>query len=208
MTRILKNWPVILGGLCVLVGLISLRAVVLPVAQAMPNMAHYASTLPLALWGHILLGPLALLLVPVQLSTRLRAARPRLHRWLGRTYALCVLGGGLSAVALATRIEASAFAAIGFACLGLVWVGCTAMGVQAALTRRFDAHRRWMLRSAALAFAAVTLRIMMPVLIAGGGMTIAESYQVTAWGCWVPNLIVIELWLRRGAVRAARLVGA
>ena len=54
-----------------------------------------------------------------------------------------------------------------------------------------------MLRSYALVFAAVTLRIELPLLtMAFGDFT--PAYQVVAWLCWVPNALWAEWYIRRG----------
>ncbi len=53
--------------------------------------------------------------------------------------------------------------------------------------------RVWMIRSYALTFAAVTLRIWLP-LSQVAGLPFAQAYPAIAWFCWVPNLIVVE-WL-------------
>jgi hypothetical protein len=60
-----------------------------------------------------------------------------------------------------------------------------------------DAHQRWMIRSYALAFAAVTLRIYMPFMQALMDMDFIDAYRIVAWLCWVPNLMVAELIIRR-----------
>lgn len=55
---------------------------------------------------------------------------------------------------------------------------------------------------AQFAFAAVMLRIYLPVSMAGG-VPFESAYPVIAWLCWVPNLVVVESWLRwRGILRA------
>jgi hypothetical protein len=50
-----------------------------------------------------------------------------------------------------------------------------------------------MIRSYALTFAAVTLRIWLPL-----GQVLhfdfVEAYRVIAWLCWVPNLLAAE-WI-------------
>ena len=56
-----------------------------------------------------------------------------------------------------------------------------------------------MIRSAALAFAAVTLRLYLPLSMVIG-LPFEPSYTVIAWACWIPNLIAVELWLRRGQI--------
>ena len=53
-----------------------------------------------------------------------------------------------------------------------------------------------MLRSFALSFAVVTLRLWLP-LAAWLGLDPVESYRLIAWFCWLPNLLLVELHLRR-----------
>jgi len=55
----------------------------------------------------------------------------------------------------------------------------------------------------ALTFAAVTLRLYLPVL--GGTLGFETGYPIVAWLCWVPNLIVAEWILRRRARSVAGL---
>jgi len=62
-----------------------------------------------------------------------------------------------------------------------------------ARQKRFTEHRVWMLRSVALTFAAVTLRLMsVPMIISG--MTLLETYNITAWASWILPLVAIETW--------------
>ncbi len=68
-------------------------------------------------------------------------------------------------------------------------------------SRDVQSHREWMTRSYALIFAAVTLRLYMPLLDAVLGEY--SGYALVAWLCWVPNLLVAE-WMIRGPLRARR----
>jgi len=64
------------------------------------------------------------------------------------------------------------------------------------------AHQRWMIRSLALTFAAVTLRVYLPLSVAVG-LPFDVAYPVIAWVCWVPNLLVAEcLFVPRSRLRA------
>ena len=64
---------------------------------------------------------------------------------------------------------------------------------------------RWMLRSAALTMAAVTLRIYLLIAMMGG-LSYEDVSGIIAWACWIPNLIVAELVDRHNKepVRAQR----
>jgi hypothetical protein len=58
-----------------------------------------------------------------------------------------------------------------------------------------------MIRSFALAFAAVRLRIYIP-LSQIAGFDYDDSYRMIAWLCWVPNLLVAQLLVRSGRGQA------
>jgi hypothetical protein len=53
-----------------------------------------------------------------------------------------------------------------------------------------------MIRSFALTLAAVTLRIYLPLGIMLNHGDFYTPYRAIAWLCWVPNLLLAELWLR------------
>jgi hypothetical protein len=60
-----------------------------------------------------------------------------------------------------------------------------------------------MVRNFALTFAAVTLRLWLPASIAVS-IPGELAYQVIAWLCWVPNLLVAELLLSQAPLLAFR----
>lgn len=179
-----------------LIAVSTLRILVAPVDLVMPVLAYYLPLLPLPIWLHLVGGPVALALAPFQLWQGLRRRARRLHRIMGYTYVLAVAVAAPASLVMLTRFPGSRLALSGFAVLGVLWFAFTVLGVLAARRRDFAAHRAWMLRSVALTFGAVTLRLMMFALMAGTGMPFLQTYDITAWGCWLPNLIVVEWWLR------------
>lgn len=187
---------------CLVVALVSLRVLVLPMGLVMVNMAHFITEAPWRLWGHILGGPLALALAPLQMWTGMRMRWPVLHRWSGRVYGLAVLVAGMAGLTLAPISDASLFARVGFMVLAVLWLGSTGLGISWAMRGDYALHRWWMQRSLALTFSAVTLRVIMAPLMASG-WTVAQTYDVTAWGSWVLNLMVLEMWQRRGRLQVA-----
>lgn len=139
----------------------------------------------------------ALLVGPWQLLPVLRRRYTAAHRVLGGFYvAGCITGGG-AALVLATGVSAGPIAGAGFALLGLAWLASTTIAVREILARWVPSHRRWMIRSFALTLSAVTLRLYVP---AGFwlGLDPILSYRVIAWACWLPNVLLAELYLRRG----------
>lgn len=151
---------------------------------------------------HVVGAATALLVSPLQLLPVVRRRAPQLHRWLGRLYvASCTLGGIAGAV-LAWGSAAGPVGTAGFGILALLWLYTTTAGFLTALRGRLDAHRAWMTRSFALTYAAVTLRVYLAILPALP-VAFLDGYRAIAFLCWVPNLIVAELILRRSRLRAA-----
>jgi len=100
---------------------------------------------------------IALLLGPLQFRPGLRRRRPVVHRWTGRVYVVGRLVGGASGLVLAAGTSAGALAQTGFSAVSVLWIYVTAQGWSTARAGRFPEHRRWMILSFALTFAAVTL---------------------------------------------------
>lgn len=193
----LRFW--VIAVLSLLVALVSWRFLVFGVELSMPFMAHHMEPRALALYAHIGVAPVALAIMPVQFSARIRLGRPVLHRWLGRIYAIAILISGVAGLSLAINSSAGVLAATGFGLLAVLWLITTARAVWLAMKRRIAEHQVWMVRSAALTFAAVTLRLYLPLLTAAFGFD--TGYPPVAWLCWVPNLIVAEWWLARRRTR-------
>jgi len=180
--------------LSVAVALVSYRYV----AQGGPmpqNVAHNRFVQP---WIIIHAGAAATALLsgPLHLLQTLRQHRPRAHRWVGRVYvAGCLVGGG-SGLVLAAGVSEGPVAQAGFACLGVLWITVTVQGWRSARARRWADHRRWMVRSFALTFAAVTLRLYIPIALALG-LDFSSAYRAIAWLAWVPNAIATKFYLNR-----------
>lgn len=180
--------------LCILVAIVSWRFIVLGVEASMEFMLYHAQQRPLSFYAHVGLAPLALLLMPFQFWTGLRLRRPKTHRWIGRVYVLAIVISGVGALFMAVNTRTGLVAGTGFGLLALVWLGTTLRGIWLARAKRIAEHQVWMIRSAALTFAAVTLRLYLP-LSQVAGLPMEASYAAIAWACWVPNLIVAEIWI-------------
>lgn len=150
----------------------------------------------LAGWAHTMGGAVAVLIGPFQLIAKLRTSMPRVHVWMGRTYLLAVLAGGLGGLFFGPMSTAGAVGSVGFTTLALFWLYSGAQAYIAIRRADVQVHRRWMLRNYALTFAAATLRIQLPLLIMSG-MAFHMAYTTVAWSSWVPNWLAVEAWLRR-----------
>ena len=146
----------------------------------------------------------ALLLGPLQFLEFIRKRARTLHRWIGRTYLVACLIGGVAGGLLAPFTAAGPIAAWGFLLLALIWLWVNALGWRAAAIKRdFDEHKRWMIRSFALTLAAVTLRLYIPASLIAG-LDFVSAYQWIAWLAWVPNLLIAEAWIASRRARVER----
>jgi len=142
--------------LCIALALFSYRYLLQVGPRAPAILANAFAKLWLYL--HIAGAATALLIAPVQLLPALRRRGRPWHRWLGRAYLSAWLLGGAGALVSAFGSAAGPVAISGFATLAVLYIVVNAIGWLRATQRRFVEHRRWMIYSFAMTFAAVTLR--------------------------------------------------
>jgi hypothetical protein len=98
---------------------------------------------------------------------------------------------------------------MGFGLLAVLWIVTTALAWRAALRRDFDMHRSLMSYSFALTFAAVTLRLQIPIGIAV--FHFPDYRTLSPWlsfTCWLPNLAAIWLYQTARRNRLATVQGS
>lgn len=157
-----------------------------------PDLRATFEAYSVGIYTHVFASIVALSLGAFQFSKRLRDTRLALHRWLGRFYLAGVLVGGVSGFFMAFHAYGGFVSRLGFGVLAIAWLYT---GIQAYLSIRAKdivSHRRWMIRNFSLTFAAVTLRLWIPIFIAAG-IPYEVAYHIAAWLCWVPNLAAAEL---------------
>jgi len=150
---------------------------------------------------HIVGAMLALIIGPFQFLPVMRTnGFLKLHRWLGRTYLLAVLFGGLGGLYMAQFAYGGIVSSLGFAALGSLWLYSGFRAYRHIRNKEIDQHREWMTRNYALTFAGVMLRLWVPVSIMAG-MDFVTAYRIIAWLCWVPNLLVAQWIIQRRSLR-------
>jgi Predicted membrane protein (DUF2306) len=186
------------AGLCILsVGVVAYAIVAygfMPLGSLVhPDMRSVFESHRIGIYSHIFGSSLALALGPLQFWTRLRTTKRSVHRWLGRLYlGVGVLVGGTAGLLMAFHAWGGLVARLGFACLAVAWLYTGLRAYLAVRAEDFASHRTWMIRNFSLTFAAVTLRLYLPIAGATGiGFDVA--YPAIAWLCWLPNLVVAEL---------------
>ncbi|MFF2483414.1 DUF2306 domain-containing protein [Paenibacillus sp. NPDC058071] len=150
------------------------------------------------LWAHALSAGLALAIGWLQFLKGLRRGGARVHRIIGYVYSFMIVIGGLTGLYLAFYADGGWSGRIGFAALSICWLFTLYHGLKTIIVHRNEAaHRRWMTYNYALTCAAITLRIYTIIASVVGWDDTDVTFIVIAWLCWVPNLLVARLILRR-----------
>jgi uncharacterized membrane protein len=159
-----------------------------------PIWQHYA---PFKWWllTHGVAGGLALILVPLQFSDRLRARYAKVHRVIGRIYVVCALvlapfgayiqyldeaQGASRSFTIATIIDAT------------ILMTTTGIGFFFAYRRMIPQHRQWMTRSYAVSLVFIEVRVILGVF----GLDQPFSWPVTetvVWSCLAVAILIADI---------------
>jgi uncharacterized membrane protein len=165
--------------------------------QLATNYVDRPSWVQAVFYVHIGFGGLALLLSPLQLAARLRARVPRFHRICGRIVLTSIALAGSAGLLLSPFSLAGPVGTIGFGTLAILWLAFAAAAYRAIRRGDVATHRRWAIRTFALTYAAVTLRLWLGILIPlqigiDPDTAFTRAYYLVPFLAWVPNLLIAE----------------
>jgi uncharacterized membrane protein len=151
-----------------------------------------------AFYVHIFSGPIVLFNGLILLSETVRRRHGGLHRVLGRVQVVVLLVFVLpTSVVMARHAFGGWPAGLSFLALSVATAWCAIVGVVHARARRFDRHRRWMLRCYILICSAVVLRLMSGAAGLVGVANPEAAYIAAAWCSWLLPLTAYEWWVWR-----------
>jgi uncharacterized membrane protein len=197
-------WPVVLA-LCAIAVAVSIRRLMV-LGNPASNSASPTAALD-ALFaakagltrGHVIAGLVLAMLIPVQLSARVRSRFPRVHRWLGRTLMVAGIVVGLSgyamvAIPIGGWLEVTAivvYATAFLAALVIAW-----RHIRRGEVAR---HREWMLRAVAIGLGIATTRPVVGVFFATRaltGLTPPDFFGVAFWIGFTSTALAGEWYVR------------
>lgn len=169
-----------------------------------PNLRSSFEARPWGIYSHVVFGALALALGPFQLRRGLLLRNRPLHRRLGLVYVICSAMTGVVGTYMAVYSYGGLVTHLGFGLLGFATFMTALKPYFHIRAHEVAPHRAWMIRNYALVFAAVTLRIELP-LLANAMQQFDTPYAMISWLSWVPNLAFAEWYLRRSSSTASDL---
>lgn len=158
----------------------------------------------IAFYTHIVFGGIALLIGWSQFSEKIRTKHLTIHRKIGVVYVIAAILSSIASLYIAFYATGGVIPSMGFFCLGIIWCLTTALAFLSVKKGLIDVHQNMMIYSYASCFAAVTLRIWLPILVLMCNEFIL-AYQIVAWLCWVPNLLIAMMIVRN--IKKQRKVG-
>ncbi len=149
----------------------------------------------IAFYVHVTGGLICLVSALPQFSKTILRRYPRLHRALGWTYVLSVLGLAAPAgLYMAVFAKGGMAGRLGFIVLGVVFFYTTWRGLERVRARDFRGHAAWMIRSYAMASSALTFRVFYLALHAAG---VDGEYVIAIWLSFVVNALAAEAIVAR-----------
>lgn len=149
--------------------------------------------------SHVLSGLVLAVLIPIQLSARVRRRYPHVHRWLGRFLLLVGMLVGVSAYGMMVApvggwLETSATGIYGTAFLAALMTAWWNI-------RRGDVtrHREWMLRAIGIVLGIATTRPVMAIFFATSPMTNlrpSQFFGIAMWIGFTSTVLAAEWYIR------------
>jgi len=156
--------------------------------------------------AHMAPGLIWMIFAPLQMVRRIRVARPRFHRWVGRVAVAMTL------ILIPSGIVFAAFHPFAGAFVELVpilfftaiYVISVILGVRAARAKNFPQHREWMIRGFSIGIGISSVRLRFILFLHTTGMHGQDFFATAFWIAFGVNLLIAELWINftRSTARA------
>jgi uncharacterized membrane protein len=148
-----------------------------------------------AFYVHVFSSIFALAAGLTQFSDHLLKSYRNVHRIIGKIYVADILFINFPAgLIMAVYANGLLPTKIAFVILDCLWFYFTYSAVAAVKRGDIAAHKRFMIRSYALTFSAITLRSWKIILMYAFHPDPLTLYMIDAWMGFVPNLLLAE-WL-------------
>jgi uncharacterized membrane protein YozB (DUF420 family) len=145
---------------------------------------------------HVYTAIIALLAGFTQFNQILLKNYPEIHKKIGKIYVFTVLlFASPSGLFIGFYANGGMYSQISFVTLASLWFYFTLKGFLCIKNKNIQAHKVFMLRSFALTFSAITLRLWKVILVYLFHPSPMDVYQIIAWLGWLPNLLIIEYYI-------------
>ena len=203
--RLLKLVWLPIAYLGLSIGLILIIRLVITYLNLKPNVGFLSfkqDYINIPIWKvsfyiHVFSSSLCLLAGLTQFSETILKDFAKVHKWIGKIYVYNILVINFpTGMVLAFYANGLWPTKLAFVILDLLWFWFTLKSILDVKSGNIQGHKNNMMKSFALTFSAVTLRIWNEVLSATTNIDPLSLYQINSWLGFLPNLIVVELYMR------------
>ncbi|MFF3401536.1 DUF2306 domain-containing protein [Streptomyces sp. NPDC002659] len=154
---------------------------------------------------HAVTGSIALTAIALQfrLTAPPGPSRRRLHRRLGTTYVITAITTSILSIGVIAGFRVDGRTKVLFLSEALLWLVTTVAAYRHIRRGRITKHRRWMIRSSALAVFFVSFSVWDPVM-AATPLPAPTGYALAVLLAWSVNLLAAEIWIRARPAKHAR----
>jgi uncharacterized membrane protein len=158
--------------------------------------------LPITLWRyafyvHISTSLLTLLSGLTQFSGYIYTKIPKIHRFVGKVYIIVLLFlSAPSGLIMSFYANGGIKTQSAFALLSILWWLFTYIAYRKIKNGEIEQHAAFMIRSYALTWSAITLRLMQFLFGEFQLVDFETAYLLSAWLGWSINLAIAEVFIR------------
>ena len=146
---------------------------------------------------HILLAIISLLTGPLGIMKKIRIKSIKFHRWNGRFYVLSIILNFIPGLYVSFFATGGWLSTIGFLILNSLWLTTACLGYWYIKKQKVILHSQWMIRSFFLSFSNMLIYIIVAITYSLINMPYEISYIIAVWLCWMINLLVAEIIIRK-----------
>ena len=129
---------------------------------------------------------------------RVKFNKIKIHQYAGKAYVFVILFlAAPTGIYMGFFANGGFFSKISFVILGIFWWFSTFKAYQLIRQKNYKAHQQWMWRSFALTLSAITLRLWKWIIVYFFHPNPMDVYEIVAWLGWIPNILLIELLIRK-----------
>lgn len=146
---------------------------------------------------HILLAIISLITGPLGIIKAIRDKSRNFHRWNGRLYVFSIILNFIPGVYVSFFATGGLPSIIGFLILNTLWLITTILGFLYIKRQNVILHSQWITRSFFLAFANITIYVIVAISHNLLNFSYENSYTLAVWLSWSLNLLVSEFIIRK-----------
>ena len=204
---LLKKYKFILGQILFAVFFILMLQITLKYIPYNSNVAflqikqtevHGIKPYLIVFYIHVFTAIFSLLAGFTQFNDYLLKKKTTIHRFIGKLYVFSVLFfAAPSGMFIGLFANGGLYSKISFITLSILWFYFTLKGLFSIKKKNVSKHRIFMMRSFALAFSAITLRLWKVIIVYLFHPSPMDVYQIIAWLGWIPNILVVEYFIHK-----------